>query len=103
MDIAAVKILLLFQGDLSLEAHLQRYLDLVSVVHYDDYSLCVLFRVGFESSSCAHLPREGNFKKYVDWVLLQCRSPCNIGESEERNSAPAAATSSATDQPEPTA
>lgn len=48
------------------------------------------------------LARRGNFKKYVDWVLLQCRSPYNIGESVERNSAPDAATSSATDQPEPT-
>lgn len=85
MDIAAVKMLLLIQGDLSLEAHLQRYLDLVPIVHYDDYCLCVLFRVGFESSSCARLPGEANFKKYVDWVLLQCRSPYSIGESEERN------------------
>lgn len=40
MDLAAVKILLLSQGNQSLERHTQAFLDLQHLVHYDDTSLC---------------------------------------------------------------
>lgn len=58
MDSAAVKILL-SQGDLSLKAHSQRYLDLVSFIYYDDDSLCKFFWAGLNT--------ETNF---VEWVLF---------------------------------
>lgn len=41
MDLAAVRILLLSQGNQSLEAHTQAFLELQHLVHYDDASLCV--------------------------------------------------------------
>lgn len=43
MDLAAVQILLLSQGDISLEVHRLGFLDLVHLVHYDDDSLCLFF------------------------------------------------------------
>ncbi|ROL49488.1 hypothetical protein DPX16_15814 [Anabarilius grahami] len=91
MDLAAVQILLLSQGDLSLEAHTQRYLDLVPFVHYDDTSLCVFFRAGLNAETRAHLPRDGprgTFQEYVKWVLVHSGSPFTIVESEEKTNMP---------------
>lgn len=45
MDLAAVWMFLLSQGDLPLEAHTQKYLDLITLVHYDEDSLCIFFHL----------------------------------------------------------
>lgn len=44
----------------------------------------------------------GNFKEYVEWVLLHNVSPFTICKSEEENSMPAPAISPATMKPVPT-
>lgn len=41
MDLAAVKILLLSQGQQFLKRHMQAFLDLYNLVHYNNDNLCV--------------------------------------------------------------
>lgn len=51
------------------------HLDLVSFTHYDDTSLCLFLRWVW-----------GSFQDFVEWVLVHCRFPFTIVESEEKDS-----------------
>lgn len=73
MNIAAVRIILLSQGNQSLEAHMQAFLDLQHLVNYDDTSLRVFFRVGLNEKTRACLPGDeplGSFSTPPQWFAI---------------------------------
>lgn len=59
MDITAVFLLLLEQGDHSLKDQTRDFLDLAHLIQYPDRSLYVFYKTGLNKHLKSHLPMEG--------------------------------------------
>ncbi|XP_051517792.1 uncharacterized protein LOC127419966 isoform X2 [Myxocyprinus asiaticus] len=77
MDLAAVRILLLKQGDRPVEDHVREFLELANLVHYPDRSLVVFFRTGMNSALKELMPPADphwTLCEYVEKALEHCSS-----------------------------
>ncbi len=113
MDLPAVQLLLLEQGDHSLEDHTRDFLDPACFTYYPDHSLCIFYETGLSEQLKACLPingPRGSFAEYVEWVLAVFGLPftvCLTGEDPASPTPPpetSQPSSRCTEQlPEPTA
>ncbi|KAI2655726.1 Opioid growth factor receptor [Labeo rohita] len=81
----AVQIIILEQGNRSLEDHTRDFMHLVPHTHYPDSCLCTFYRVGLNPTIKAQLregPRE-SIADYIEWVLASCRSSWTVGIVEK--------------------
>ncbi|XP_051508481.1 ras-associated and pleckstrin homology domains-containing protein 1-like [Myxocyprinus asiaticus] len=80
MDLAAIRILLLQQGDRPVEDHAREFLELANVVHYPDRSLVGFFRAGLNSALRELIPLadphwtlgdyvENALELYLQWIM----------------------------------
>ncbi|KAL0198595.1 hypothetical protein M9458_007135, partial [Cirrhinus mrigala] len=67
MNDLAVLVLLLEQGDRSLEDHAKDFAFLANLTHYPDSCLCLFFQAGLNTTTRAQL-----FTACVEWVLVSC-------------------------------
>ncbi|KAL0198942.1 hypothetical protein M9458_007482 [Cirrhinus mrigala] len=77
MDIPAVLLLLLEQGNRSLVDHTRDFVHLVPLTHYPDRCLCTFYRAGLNIATKAQLSGDGpreSIADYIEWVLVSCRS-----------------------------
>ncbi|KAI2644822.1 Threonylcarbamoyl-AMP synthase [Labeo rohita] len=77
MDNPAVLLLLLEQGNRSLEDHTRDFVYLTPLTHYPDSCLCTFYRAGLNTTTKAQLPGEGpreSIANYIEWVLVSSRS-----------------------------
>ncbi|KAI2658485.1 Opioid growth factor receptor [Labeo rohita] len=77
----AVKIIILEQGNRSLEDHTRDFVHLVPHTHYPDSCLCTFYRVGLNTTIKAQLSGEGpreSIADYIEWVLASCGSSWTI-------------------------
>ncbi|KAL0161830.1 hypothetical protein M9458_041226, partial [Cirrhinus mrigala] len=73
----AVRILLLEQGNRSLEDHTKDFVFLAPMTHYPDSSLCSFYRTGLNPTTRVQLSRDGpreSLAAYIEWVLVSSRS-----------------------------
>ncbi|KAI2644981.1 Titin [Labeo rohita] len=98
MDNPAVLLLLLEQGNRSLEDHTRDFVYLAPLTHYPDSCLCTFYRAGLNIATKAQLsgehPRE-SIADYIEWVLFE-PGPTTDDEPEPRVTEPRIAT-----EPEP--
>ncbi|KAI2644719.1 Opioid growth factor receptor [Labeo rohita] len=77
----AVQIIILEQGNRSLEDHTRDFVQLIPLTHYPDSCLCTFYRVGLNITIKAQLSGEGpreSIADYIEWVLASCRSSWTI-------------------------
>ncbi|KAL0194994.1 hypothetical protein M9458_008566 [Cirrhinus mrigala] len=73
----AVQIILLEQGNRSLEDHTRDFVHLVPLTHYPDSCLCTFYRAGLNTTIKAQLSGDGpreSIADYIVWVLVSSRS-----------------------------
>ncbi|KAL0183017.1 hypothetical protein M9458_022392 [Cirrhinus mrigala] len=73
----AVQIILLEQGNRSLEDHTRDFVHLVPLMHYPDSCLCTFYRAGLNTTIKAQLSGDGpreSIADYIVWVLVSSRS-----------------------------
>ncbi|KAI2644887.1 Transposon Ty3-G Gag-Pol polyprotein [Labeo rohita] len=73
----AVLVLLLEQGDRSLEDHTTDFVFLTNYTHYPDNCLCSFYFAGLTTTTRAQLSGDGpreSLAVYVEWVLVSCNS-----------------------------
>ncbi|KAL0193309.1 hypothetical protein M9458_011605, partial [Cirrhinus mrigala] len=81
MNDPAILILLLEQGDRSLEDHTTDFVLLANLTHDPDSCLCSFFQAGLNTATQAQLSEEGSRESlaaYVEWVLVSCNSPLTM-------------------------
>ncbi len=81
MDDPAVLILLLEQGERSLEDHTEDFVFLSNYTHYPDSCLCSFYQAGLNTSTRAQLSGDGpreSFAAFVEWVLVSCKSHLTV-------------------------
>uniref|UniRef100_A0A672PX96 Uncharacterized protein n=1 Tax=Sinocyclocheilus grahami TaxID=75366 RepID=A0A672PX96_SINGR len=81
MDYPAFQILLLEQGERSLEDHTNDFLSLAQLTHYPDNCLCTFYRVGLNATTRAQLSGDGpreSFATFIEWVLVSCKSHLTV-------------------------
>ncbi|KAI2644851.1 Zinc metalloprotease ZmpB [Labeo rohita] len=86
MNDPAVLVLLLEQGDRSLEDHTRDYIFLAEHSHFTDSSLCKFYYSGLNTTTKALLSGEGpqeSLPVYIEWVLASCGSSWTIDIIEE--------------------
>ncbi|KAL0148340.1 hypothetical protein M9458_056320 [Cirrhinus mrigala] len=74
-------IIILEQGNRSLEDHTRDFVHLVPYTHYPDSCLCTFYRVGLNTTIKAQLSGEGpreSIADYIEWVLASCGSSWTI-------------------------
>ncbi|ROI65364.1 hypothetical protein DPX16_0346 [Anabarilius grahami] len=84
MDIPAVRLLCLEQGEQTLEDNTRTFIETACFTHYPDY--CTFYRVSLNAACRAQLSREGpqpNFAAFVEWELVNCNSSFTICLGEE--------------------
>ncbi|KAL0168097.1 hypothetical protein M9458_036319, partial [Cirrhinus mrigala] len=69
----AILILLLEQGDHSLEDHTTDFVFLTNLTHYPDSCLCSFFQAGLNTTTGPQL-----LTTYVEWVLVSFNSPLTV-------------------------
>ncbi|KAI2668447.1 Titin [Labeo rohita] len=77
MDNPTVLLLLLEQGNRSLEDHTRDFVYLAPLTHYPDSCLCTFYLRGLNTTTKAQLSGEGPRKSivdYIEWVLVSSRS-----------------------------
>ncbi|KAI2645615.1 Sal-like protein 3 [Labeo rohita] len=82
----AIQIIILEQGNRSLEDHTRDFMHLVPHTHYPDSCLCTFYRVGLNPTIKAQLSGEGpreSIADYIEWVLASCRSSWTVGIVEK--------------------
>ncbi|KAL0189499.1 hypothetical protein M9458_016598, partial [Cirrhinus mrigala] len=70
-------IILLEQGNRSLEDHTRDFVHLVPLTHYPDSCLCTFYRAGLNTTIKAQLSGDGpreSIADYIVWVLVSSRS-----------------------------
>ncbi|KAL0188066.1 hypothetical protein M9458_015165, partial [Cirrhinus mrigala] len=70
MDDPAVLVLLLEQGDRSLEDHTMDFVFLTNYTHYPDNCLCSFYFAGLLAA-------------YVEWVLVSCNSSLTVDFADD--------------------
>ncbi|KAL0166035.1 hypothetical protein M9458_037879, partial [Cirrhinus mrigala] len=73
----AVQVILLEQGNRSLEDHTRDFVHLVPLTHYPDSCLCTFYRAGLNTTIKAQLSGDGpreSIADYIVWVLVSSRS-----------------------------
>ncbi|KAI2647082.1 Obscurin [Labeo rohita] len=98
MDNPAVLLLLLEQGNRSLEDHTRDFVYLAPLTHYPDSCLCTFYRAGLNTTTKVQLSGEGpreSIADYIKWVLYE-PEPTADEEPEPRVTEPEIAT-----EPEP--
>ncbi|KAI2655773.1 IgA FC receptor [Labeo rohita] len=108
MDHPAFRLLLLEQGNRSLEDHTKDFMFLAPMTHYPDSSLCSFYRTGLNPTTRAQLSGDGpreSLATYVEWVLGSSRSSRTV--EDDTSTTPDPEQSPATPQlaepePEPT-
>ncbi|ROL52887.1 hypothetical protein DPX16_8450 [Anabarilius grahami] len=86
MDLPAVQLMWLEQGDRSLEIFLEDYLNLAHQTTFPDDCLCSFLLAGLNTSTSAQLFGEGprgSFMEFVEWVLASCGSPLTAGPVDD--------------------
>ncbi|KAI2644281.1 Chromatin-remodeling ATPase INO80 [Labeo rohita] len=81
MNDPAVLVLLLEQGDGSLEDHTADFVFLANMTHYPDSCLRLFYQTGLNTITRAQLSGEGpreSLTVFVEWVLVSCGSPMTV-------------------------
>ncbi|KAI2654645.1 Zinc metalloprotease ZmpB [Labeo rohita] len=81
-----VLLILLKQGERSLEDHTRDYIFLAEHSHFPDSSLCKFYYAGLNTTTKALLSGEGpqeSLPEYIEWVLASCGSSWTIDIKEE--------------------
>ncbi|KAI2650713.1 Protein PHOTOPERIOD-INDEPENDENT EARLY FLOWERING 1 [Labeo rohita] len=89
MDDPAVLVLLLEQGDRSLEDHTTDFVFLTNYTHYPDNCLCSFYFAGLNTTTRAQLSGDGpreSFAAYVEWVLVSCNSSLTMDFADDDTS-----------------
>ncbi|KAI2653668.1 Zinc metalloprotease ZmpB [Labeo rohita] len=89
MDDPAVLVLLLEQGDRSLEDHTTDFVFLTNYTHFPDNCLCSFYFAGLNTTTRAQLSGDGpreSFATYVDWVLVSCNSSLTVDFADDDTS-----------------
>ncbi|KAI2652954.1 Gasdermin-E [Labeo rohita] len=89
MDDPAVLVLLLEQGDRSLEDHTTDFVFLTNYTHYPDNCLCSFYFAGLNTTTRAQLSGDGpreSFAAYVEWVLVSCNSSLTVDFADDDTS-----------------
>ncbi|KAL0171352.1 hypothetical protein M9458_031663, partial [Cirrhinus mrigala] len=76
-----VLLILLKQGERSLEDHTRDYIFLAEHSHFPDSSLCTFYRAGLNTTAKGLLSGEGpreSLPDYIEWVLASCGSSWTI-------------------------
>ncbi|KAL0152357.1 hypothetical protein M9458_052080 [Cirrhinus mrigala] len=76
-----VLLILLKQGERSLEDHTRDYIFLAEHSHFPDSSLCTFYRAGLNTTTKGLLSGEGpreSLPDYIEWVLASCGSSWTI-------------------------
>ncbi len=111
MDNPAVLILLLEQGERSLEDHTTDFVFLSNYTHYPDSCLCSFYLTGLNTSTRAQLSGDGpreSLAAFIEWVLVSCKSELTMDiadndTSPTRDPEPSHLPPRSTELPEPTA
>ncbi|KAL0154071.1 hypothetical protein M9458_050624, partial [Cirrhinus mrigala] len=89
MDDTAILVLLLEQGDRSLEDHTTDFVFLTNYTHYPDNCLCSFYFAGLNTTTRAQLSGDGpreSFAAYVEWVLVSCNSSLTVDFADDDTS-----------------
>ncbi|KAL0153752.1 hypothetical protein M9458_050943 [Cirrhinus mrigala] len=89
MNDPAVLVLLLEQGDRSLEDHTTDFVFLTNYTHFPDNCLCSFYFAGLNTTTRAQLSGDGpreNFAAYVEWVLVSCNSSLTVDFADDDTS-----------------
>ncbi len=81
MNDPAVFVLLLEQGDRSLEDHTEDFVFLSNYTHYPDNCLCSFYQAGLNTSTRAQLSGDGpreSLAAFIEWVLVSCKSKLTV-------------------------
>ncbi len=81
MDDPAVLVLLLKQGDRSLEDHTEDFVFLANYTSYPDSCLCSFYQTGLNTSTRAQLSGDGPrecLAAFIEWVLVSCNSQLTV-------------------------
>lgn len=82
MDIPAVRLLCLEQGNCFLEEHVEEFIDLTYQSTFPDNCLCSFLYASLNTTTMAQLSGEGpqgSLVELVEWVLASCGSLLTIG------------------------
>ncbi|KAI2657009.1 tRNA (guanine-N(7)-)-methyltransferase [Labeo rohita] len=89
MNDPAVLVLLLEQGECSLEDHTMDFVFLANLTHYPDSCLCSFYQAGLHTATRAQLsgkgPRE-SLVTYIEWVLVSCKSSVTVDFVDDNTS-----------------
>ncbi len=89
MDDPAVLVLLLEQGDRSLEDHTEDFVFLANNTHYPDNCLCTFYRAGLNNTTRGQLSGDGpreSLAAFIEWVLVSCKSPLTVDIADSNTS-----------------
>ncbi len=111
MDDPTVLVLLLEQGDHSLEDHTEDFVFLANYTSYPDSCLCSFYITGLNTSTREQLSRDGpreSLAAFIEWVLVSCQSKLtmdivDVDTSPTRDPEPSHSPPRSAELPEPTA
>lgn len=89
MELPAVQLQYLEQGESSLEEYLEVFLKLAYQSPHPDDSLCLFLYTGLNTATRAQLFGEGprgSFSAYMEWVLDSCGSALTVGPADDDTS-----------------
>ncbi len=89
MDDPAVLVLLLEQGDRSLEDHTEDFVFLANYTHYPDNCLCSYYLAGLNTSTRAQLSGDGpreSLTAFIEWVLVSCKAKLTVDIADDDTS-----------------
>ncbi len=81
MNGPAVLVLLLEQGDHSLEDHTKDFMFLSNYTHYPDNCLCSFYQAELNTSTWAQLSGDGpreSIAAFIEWVVVSCESKLTV-------------------------
>ncbi len=89
MNDPAVLVLLLEQGDRSLEDHTEDFVFLSNYMHYPDNCLCSFYQAGLNTSIRAQLSGDGpreSLAAFIEWVLVSCKWKLTVDIADDDTS-----------------
>ncbi|KAL0168702.1 hypothetical protein M9458_036924 [Cirrhinus mrigala] len=84
-----ILVLMLEQGERSLEDHTTDFVFLANMTHYPDSCLCSFYQAGLNTTTRAQLSKEGpqeSLAAYVEWVVVSCNSPLAMDFTDDDTS-----------------
>ncbi len=104
-------LVLLEQGEHSLEDHTEDFVFLANHTHYLDSCLCSFYQAGLNTSTRAQLFGEGPWESlaaFIEWVLVSCKSHLTVDMADDdtnptRDPEPSHLPPRSAELPEPTA